>query len=99
MANEHDLRYKKFFSNPKLVEELLTSFVKEDFIPKIDFSTLEQVNKSFVTGNYRSKESDIIYKVRFNDSSEAYIYLLLEFQSTVDKYMALRILRYICVHL
>ena len=96
MANEHDYRYKKLFSHPKMVEELLTSFVNEEFISRIDFSTMEQVNKSFVTSSYTGKESDIIYKVRFNDNREVFIYLLLEFQSTVDKYMALRILRYIC---
>jgi uncharacterized protein YlbG (UPF0298 family) len=62
MANEHDLRYKKLFSHPKFVEELLTSFIKEDFISQLDFSTLEQVNKSFVTSTYTGKESDIIYK-------------------------------------
>ena len=96
MADEHDLRYKKLFSHPKLVEELITSFVNEDFVHNIDFSTLEQVNKSFVTAAYTKKESDIIYKVKINGEHEVFIYLLLEFQSTVDKYMALRMLRYIC---
>ena len=96
MANAHDFRYKKLFSHPKMVEELLTSFVKDEFISQLDFSTLEQINKSFVTSSYTGKESDIIYKIRLKDRREIFIYLLLEFQSTVDKYMALRILRYIC---
>ena len=96
MANAHDFRYKKLFSHPKMVEELLTSFVNEKFISELDFSTLEQVNKSFVTSSYTGKESDMIYKIRLKNRREIFIYLLLEFQSTVDKYMALRILRYIC---
>jgi len=95
-GNVHDLRYKKLFTHPVFIKELLESFVKEDFIHKLDFSTIEQINKSFVTSEYTERESDIIYKIKLKDKREVFIYLLLEFQSSVDKYMALRMLRYIC---
>jgi len=94
MASENDKRYKKIFSNPHVVEELLVYFVHEDFVKDLDFSTLERLDKSFVTEKFQEKESDIIYKVNFK-GNEIYIYLLIEFQSTVDKFMSLRILRYI----
>ncbi len=77
------------------MRELLESFVEEDFIRELDFSTLERIDKSFVTDSFREKESDLIYKIHFKNQ-EIYIYLLIEFQSTVDRFMALRILRYIC---
>ena len=93
--NQHDKRYKKLFSNPILLRELLESFVEEDFIMELDFSTLERIDKSFITDRFQEKESDIIYKINYRDQ-EIYIYLLIEFQSTVDRFMALRILRYIC---
>ena len=64
MANAHDFRYKKLFSYPKMVEELLASFVNEEFISQLDFSTLKQINKSFVTASYIGTESDMIYKIR-----------------------------------
>ena len=95
MANKHDKRYKKLFSNPLLVEELLTSFVKEDFVHELDYSTLERLDKSFVTDEFKEKESDMIYKVNFK-GEDIYIFLLIEFQSTVDRFMSVRILRYIC---
>ncbi|OHD10051.1 MAG: hypothetical protein A2086_12150 [Spirochaetes bacterium GWD1_27_9] len=94
MASDSDKRYKKIFSHPLVVEELLLYFVHEDFVKDLDFSTLERLDKSFVTEKFQEKESDIIYKVNFKDN-EIYIYLLIEFQSTVDKFMPLRILRYI----
>jgi len=94
MASDSDKRYKKIFSNPLVVEELLLYFVHEDFVKDLDFSTLERLDKSFVTEKFQEKESDIIYKVNFK-GNEIYIYLLIEFQSTVDKFMSLRILRYI----
>jgi len=90
----HDCGYKNFFSNPVTVKQLLTSFVNEDWVHNLDFNTLERMETSFVTDEFREKESDLIYKVQVQ-GKEVYIYILLEFQSTVDRFMALRMLRYI----
>ncbi len=95
MAGVHDIRYKKLFSHPQLVKELLESFVDEDFVRNLDFSTLERLDKSFITDDFKEKESDLIYSISFK-GTPVYIFLLMEFQSTVDKFMALRFLRYIC---
>jgi len=56
--------YKKLFSNPILVRELLESFVKEEFIRELDFDTLQRLDKSFVTDTFRQKESDLIPRLR-----------------------------------
>ena len=90
----HDCGYKNFFSNPTTVKQLLTSFVNEDWVHNLDFDTLERMETSFVTDEFKEKESDLIYRVQVQDK-EVYIYILLEFQSTVDRFMALRMLRYI----
>jgi hypothetical protein len=95
MRRDHDSQYKDLFSNSTLVAELLRSFVAEEFVQDLDFSTLKKVNAHFVTGKYRKREADIIYEMQFR-KSPIYIYLLLEFQSTVDKFMSLRLLEYIC---
>lgn len=93
-ANAHDKRYKKLFSHPLIVEELLRYFVDEEFVEELDFTTLERQDKSFVNDEHRECESDLIWKISFK-GSEVYIYLLFEFQSTVDKYMAVRFGSYI----
>lgn len=95
MPSEHDIRYKRLFSNPILVKELLQSFTEEKFIEELDFSTLERLDKSFITDEFKEKESDLIYRIKFQDK-DLYIFLLFEFQSTVDRFMAVRMLRYIC---
>lgn len=51
-------------------------------------------DKSYVTDNMKKFESDIVYEI-FYKNKPVYIYLLMEFQSTVDKRMPLRFLRYI----
>src|SRR6056297_1696237 len=90
----HDCGYKNFFSNPVTVKQLLTSFVNEDWVHSLDFNTLERMETSFITDDFKEKESDLIYKVQVQ-GKHVYIYILLEFQSTVDRFMALRMLRYI----
>lgn len=95
MKHFHDSGYKKLFSNPVYLEELLTCFVDEDFVKELDFKSLERLDKSFITDDFKEKESDLIYKINFK-GKPIYIFLLLEFQSTVDRFMALRFLRYIC---
>ena len=84
MNNEFDSAYKYLFSNKKIFHELITSFIDEEFIKNIKLDDIEQVDKTFVTDEFIQRESDIIYKVRM-DNDEIYIYILLEFQSTVDK--------------
>jgi predicted transposase/invertase (TIGR01784 family) len=93
VARKHDNPNKSLFYHHKLVQELLESFVHEDFIKELDFSTLQRLDKSFITEEFKEKESDLIYKINFKNTP-IYIFLLIEFQSTVDKFMALRFLRY-----
>jgi predicted transposase/invertase (TIGR01784 family) len=68
--------------------------VNEPWVKNLDYDTLERIDKSFVTEEFVNRESDIIYRIEFK-GEEVFIYLLIEFQSTVDRYMALRMLRYI----
>ena len=94
MAFEHDRRYKRIFSHPYFIQKLLESFVNESFIKDLDFSTLKRVEKSFINADFNEKESDLIFTIQFKGKT-IYIFLLLEFQSTVDKFMPVRFLRYI----
>ncbi len=90
----HDRGYKALFSHPRMVQELIRSFVKEEFVKNIDFSKLTRSFNSFVTEEFKERESDIIWQVQVK-GSPVYFYLLIEFQSTVDRFMVLRLLSYI----
>lgn len=90
----HDKAYRYLFSNPLIVRELLESFVEMDWVKYIDFSSAQPIDKSYVNGEYEEYEADIIYKPQFKNS-EIYLYLLIEFQSTVDRFMAFRMLNYV----
>jgi len=77
-----------------MVRDLLTGFVTEAWVEQLDFSTLEKVSGSYVTEDLRDREDDIIWRVRWGDDW-LYVYLLLEFQSSEDEHMAVRIMTYL----
>lgn len=92
--NIHDSGYKKLFSNQTIFRQLLETFVTREWVNHLDFTTCEMLDKSFISQHYKETESDLIYKVQLLNH-EVYIYILIEFQSTVDPFMALRALNYI----
>ena len=92
--NIHDSGYKKLFSNRTIFRQLLETFVNQEWVHSLDFDTCEPLDKSFISEHYKETESDLIYKIQFHNH-EIYIYILIEFQSTVDPFMALRVLNYI----
>lgn len=94
MPTIHDSGYKKLFSNKVIFRQLLETFVTEDWVQELDFDNCETVDKSFISEHYKETESDIIYKVRLRDN-DLYIFVLIEFQSRVERFMALRMLNYI----
>jgi predicted transposase YdaD len=87
--NDHDHSYKLLFSHPEMIADLLRGYVKEDWVDRVDFSTLEKVSGSYITDDLREREDDVVWRVRFADEW-LYVYLLLEFQSTVDRTTATR---------
>jgi hypothetical protein len=96
-SSRYDQSYKRLFSHPAAVEELLRGFLQEDWTGRLDFSTLERVGNSFVSDDLRERHGDLIWRLRFAGETDGwfYLYLLLEFQSTVDPFMAVRLLTYV----
>jgi len=93
-AQIHDRGYKKLFSNVTIFRQFLESFVDEEWVAELDFSTCERIDKSFLSADYDQTTSDVIYKIKLREQ-DVYIVIITEFQSTVDRFMALRVLNYI----
>ncbi len=91
---QQDLGYKRVFAHREMVEDLLRGFVREPWVAEVEMDSLERVSGSYVSDDLRAREDDIIWRVRWRDRW-LYVYLLLEFQATVDSFMALRILVYV----
>ena len=93
MSNDHDSSYKFLFARPEMVRDLIMGFIPDAWLHSLDYATLERVNASYVTEDFKQREDDIVWKVKVG-GQWVYLYLLIEFQSSVDKYMALRMMVY-----
>ena len=90
----HDPAYKLLFSRPRMVRDLLDGFAARGWSGALDFESLAPLSASFVGRELQQRHGDLIWRVRFRDDRWLYLVLLLEFQSTVDAAMAVRILEY-----
>jgi hypothetical protein len=93
MSQDHDSSYKFLFSNPELVRDLVLGFIPDQWLHSLDYATLEKVPGSYVSEDFKQREDDIVWRVKVA-GEWVYLYLLIEFQSSVDKYMALRVMVY-----
>ena len=91
----HDSSYKKLLSQPTILRQLIQTCVEEEWVQELDFERVERIDKSFISKKYRRTEADLIFKVPFKTGDQAfYFYILLEAQSTVQRFMAVRVAHY-----
>lgn len=99
-----DRTQKRVYSYPEMAESLLRDFVAtllpggSEWLKRLDFSSLERIHTEQVTKAFSARYADLLWrlKVRRKDGSRQWLHvlLLLEFQSTVDWLMALRVQEY-----
>ncbi len=91
---DHDHSYKLLFAHARMVRELLEIFVGGDWLAQVDFDTLERVSDGYISDDLRARADDIVWRVR---CGSRHVYLLIEFQSRVDSFMAVRVLAYVAL--
>lgn len=92
--NIHDSGYKTLFRNRTIFRQLIETFVEEPWVKDLDFSQAETIETSFVDEEYSQTQSDLIYRLHLH-GRDVYFYILMEFQSTIDRWMALRMANYV----
>ena len=91
---KHDASYKNFFTHHRTVADTLRA-AAGDLARHLDFATLERMPASFVTEHLGQRHTDMLWRIGTNSGDWVYILILLEFQATVDRRMALRMMDYI----
>jgi hypothetical protein len=91
---DHDHSYKLLFAHPQMVRDLLEAFVGGEWLAEVDFDTLERVSSEYVSDDLRARADDIVWRVR---CGSRHVYLLIEFQSRADTFMAVRVLAYVAL--
>ena len=90
----NDPGYKRLFSRPAMIRDLLSGFAAQGWSDTLDFGSLDALPASYVSRDLHQRHSDLVWRVRFQDERWLYVVVLLEFQSTVDQRMAVRMLTY-----
>ena len=90
----HDSSYELLYSHVAMVSDLLQGFIPGAWIDELDLATLEKCSGSYVSDDLRDRADDLIWRVRWG-RDWLYVYLLLEFQSGIDRWMAVRIQTYL----
>lgn len=89
-----DSLYHRLFSHPVMVEQLVREFLTDVVTTDLDFSAMERVVAKFHGPSGDRREGDVIWRLPTTDGTDIYLYLLLEFQSQSDRWMAVRTLVY-----
>jgi hypothetical protein len=89
---DSDSLYHRLFSHPYMVEGLVREFVTCAPDVDLDFRALQRVNPKFHPNrrSTRRREADVIWRLPTRKGSDPYLYLLIEFQSGSDQWMAVR---------
>ncbi|MFZ4539915.1 Rpn family recombination-promoting nuclease/putative transposase [Propionivibrio sp.] len=94
MTHLHDTGYKFLFSRADLVRELLEVFSPPGITELLDYATLRPETGNFITPAMRKREDDVVWSIKLQ-GQRIYLYLLLEFQSSIDKGMPVRMMQYV----
>ncbi|NHZ38943.1 Rpn family recombination-promoting nuclease/putative transposase [Massilia aquatica] len=94
MPAHHDLGYRSLFAHPEMVRELVTHFTPFKLFGNVALACFEPVDPVYVGERLAARQNDIVWRVRIGEQF-LYVYILLEFQSGVDRWMALRMQNYV----
>jgi hypothetical protein len=94
MVQLHDTGYEYLFSHADLVRELLDVFAPPGVTERLDYATLRPETGNFITPAMKKREDDVVWSIELQ-GQRVYLYLLLEFQSAIDKGMPVRMMQYV----
>jgi len=98
VTHHHDTGYKELFSYPEFVQQLIEGFAPPEIAGLMDFATLKQHSGHYITPMFEEKIEDVVWSVEVTwdgITQRVFLYLLLEFQSPVDRTMPIRLMHYV----
>lgn len=89
----HDAIFRQFLAQPEIARDFIETHLPVALRELCDLNTLKLESGSFVEDDLRQYFSDVLYSLK-TVAGDGYIHVLIEHQSTPDKHMAFRLLRY-----
>ncbi len=100
MSGPHDRLARYTFGHPERAAAELRAVLPERIIAAVDWSSLRQEQISVVDEALKETQRDLLFSARLRTGRlrtgrQVWMYVLLEHQSSVDRWMAWRMLRYV----
>ncbi|WGO84693.1 Rpn family recombination-promoting nuclease/putative transposase [Arsenophonus apicola] len=89
----HDAVFKQFLSEKETAKDFFDIWLPDDIKAQCDLDTLRPESGSFIDENMKNYQSDILYSVKTKKGA-GYLYCVIEHQSTPDKLIGWRLMRY-----
>ncbi|NRA73727.1 MAG: Rpn family recombination-promoting nuclease/putative transposase [Rickettsiales bacterium] len=90
----HDDFVKRGLSHPKVAREVIEQDIPKKIISLVDMTTLREEKTDFTDIILKRGQSDCLFSVKLKNGRSGYFYFLLEAQSSIDKFMNIRLLKY-----
>lgn len=91
----HDRLVKWIFSRPEAAAIQLRQALPPSLSSRIDWDSLVRRSDTLIDPQLGARYSDLLYEAKLGDDAQpALLYVLIEHQSTPDRFMAWRLLRY-----
>ena len=89
----HDTIVKQFLTHLETARDFLEIHLPEHLLEVCDLNSLQLASGSFIEEKLRAYYSDVLYSLK-TQTGDGYVYALIEHQSSPDRHMAFRLMRY-----
>ncbi len=90
----HDRTFKATISDSRVAREFFAEHLPETVLALVNLSTLKLSPNTYIDKELQAFNSDVLYEVDMKDETKAFLYLLVEHQSSIDPLMAFRLWNY-----
>jgi hypothetical protein len=86
----HDALFRRIFSNPAHAAEAVRAILPPQVAAHFDWNSFEADHASVVSEGFEQRHGDLHFRARLVDGRQAFVRLVFEHQSTVDRWMSWR---------
>jgi predicted transposase/invertase (TIGR01784 family) len=94
IAHPHDAFFRHSLSDPRRAALFFQGHLPPAIVDLIQWETLKPEPTSFIKSTLQDAQSDLLFSVAQRTGELLYLYIIFEHQTTVDKWMRLRLLGY-----
>ncbi|TEA77880.1 Rpn family recombination-promoting nuclease/putative transposase [Allopusillimonas ginsengisoli] len=90
----HDASYRSLFSHPIMVRSLFDGIIKLESVDSLHWPGMQAITTPYISQDLQLRQGDHVWRIPRHEGSDLYLLLMLEHQSSCDRFMALRMSTY-----